>query len=864
MAIRPIQQFQNEQQMNAMLVIQPLIQFSIESMDRLFKLFNKKMNHQQNAYEWKIQELSKPVPKNIDELYEISLKEQIEQLNLKLEKQAEEKSNIQKQLNDLHAKLEMIYSESIFETLPQMSVFCQQMKKFLAKSETLNSQNLSQLFSFKNIMNFQDPNKNKYLLKERTKKSKEVQTEDERYMLSPEIYNYLEQEKLSLGRPELSCLFQYFDAQTLRGQQKERVMDKAKFTEQINCQFMSYVDIYHRKQIQFKNHCMNQIIDLSCESNSQHVIKSIIQLFNSSHEFSDLSSRYSHLGNYFAAKMFNQLVAKNKRKSEQPIIHDQLCCQFMKELQNIKQENKIVDYQICSEGDIKDFIQYNYIFNALRETFTLQRIKTFSNDYHKKFIGLFFEYLIIQEAFGYHQSEKYDFQEKYNFLDNDILLETIIQNKSKLMTIARDRVIYVIEKETDIFKREKSYLKRKQVKKSQKNLVNFMENFIGKELLENIEQVEHQNEIQEKLNNESKPELLNHDIQIIQQYYDLLVIKIMIFDEKHMPRTIRKMFKEYGSHKESLTREDLKAMLINSFEGYITDFEVEFLLIFLAVNQIEKGDLTEEEKDIVLEYLNSNILIEDKQTINPEGYEDLQKQRKLRPYFLKHLQRDLHYVEDQKVLQYEMSNKLRVFNAFNLALSSDSKYYAYERLNQNINKYDQSNISKNENENEYQMHKLQSFEHFNQFISDYIFDEGGFFTHLPYQLRQDMIYDLYLKICNKNSVIDPKLSLKNQFVKFNTEELIHQLKQLRVFTGFQVQNDEIRSPLFRGLKRRKSKKKIDKVSAKSLNDNKNSNNNITVISNETQSTAVVFQENELLKKITLNLQKKLNAAQLKL
>lgn len=35
----------------------------------------------------------------------------------------------------------------------------------------------------------------------------------------------------------------------------------------------------------------------------------------------------------------------------------------------------------------------------------------------------------------------------------------------------------------------------------------------------------------------------------------------MIFDEKHMPRTIRKMFKQYGCHKEELSKTEMIEML---------------------------------------------------------------------------------------------------------------------------------------------------------------------------------------------------------------------------------------------------------------------------------------------------------------
>ena len=40
-----------------------------------------------------------------------------------------------------------------------------------------------------------------------------------------------------------------------------------------------------------------------------------------------------------------------------------------------------------------------------------------------------------------------------------------------------------------------------------------------------------------------------------------------------------------------------------SFKGYITDFEIDFLIAYLPPAQIEKGNVTEEEKKAILKYV---------------------------------------------------------------------------------------------------------------------------------------------------------------------------------------------------------------------------------------------------------------------
>lgn len=61
----------------------------------------------------------------------------------------------------------------------------------------------------------------------------------------------------------------------------------------------------------------------------------------------------------------------------------------------------------------------------------------------KEYVGRFFEYLILQEAFNKNKEDLSD--ENASFLDMDRLFNLITQYKSKLINTARDKIRALIE-----------------------------------------------------------------------------------------------------------------------------------------------------------------------------------------------------------------------------------------------------------------------------------------------------------------------------------------------------------------------------------------------------------------------------------
>jgi len=79
---------------------------------------------------------------------------------------------------------------------------------------------------------------------------------------------------------------------------------------------------------------------------------------------------------------------------------------------------------------------------------------------------------------------------------------------------------------------------------------------------------------------------------VLQRYHDLLVTKMLLFDEINIARNLRKMYNMYiGGVKETLGKESFKIMLETEFQGFLTEFEIEFLVVYLPLMQVEKGKL---------------------------------------------------------------------------------------------------------------------------------------------------------------------------------------------------------------------------------------------------------------------------------
>ena len=80
--------------------------------------------------------------------------------------------------------------------------------------------------------------------------------------------------------------------------------------------------------------------------------------------------------------------------------------------------------------------------------------------------------------------------------------------------------------------------------------------------------------------------------KLLQKYHDLLITKMLLFDEVNIARNLRKMYNMYiGGAKEALGKESFMIMLQTEFQGFLTDFEIEFLTAYLPLIQIEKGSL---------------------------------------------------------------------------------------------------------------------------------------------------------------------------------------------------------------------------------------------------------------------------------
>ena len=80
----------------------------------------------------------------------------------------------------------------------------------------------------------------------------------------------------------------------------------------------------------------------------------------------------------------------------------------------------------------------------------------------------------------------------------------------------------------------------------------------------------------------------------LKKYHDLLMCKMLLFDEVHIARNLRKMYNMYiGGAKEVLSKESFKIMLENEFQGFLTEYEIEYLLLYLPLLEIEKGSLSD-------------------------------------------------------------------------------------------------------------------------------------------------------------------------------------------------------------------------------------------------------------------------------
>ncbi|CDW74531.1 UNKNOWN [Stylonychia lemnae] len=817
-ATRPLlnSKIENNGKHSFFFVFEPVLQLMIQMLDSMFKLFNTKITTQKNDYEGKINELTKPKPKTIKEMHIDFLYNQIEEISGKLEKSHVDRRKLEKKLGQLQEKLDILMGESALETYPQMSNFCFQMQKYLNKSDMINNQQLTQLFGLQKLLNFEDPLKNKFMLKERLKKLKDVQTDDEKQRIPIEVQQYFEQDKLEVGREEVKCIFEFFDAQIMREFKKDRTLEKTSFTERVNSIISEYVNPDSRLSYHLKTHMISYLMSYSNNNTRQ----------------SNTKSRLYHLGNMFASKLLNRMISFDQRVQQGPYIHDEIMCRFMMELQWQKQE-VLVHYQICADFDIREFLQYNHVYKCLKKTFQSLKIRK-ETDYWRKFLGYFMESLIILEAFGVNSSDFLKFSEQESFLDTDQLLSNINQNKNKLMLTAKDRVRVLIELEIALTKMQLTQ-KRASSKIDIFQSMDF-ESQISASPNRKIEQspggVSLMGSVTGGVGSKINLNMIeqDNDNQVIKQYYYLLMIKMMVYDP-NMPRSMRKLFSlNGGNNKESLCKDSFRVALETGFKGYVTDFEIEFLLAYLPVSQIEKGNVSVDEKNQILKHIGDS-----EEQKKPESGVQIKQPR---IYHLKHLQRDLHYIEDQNVLQSTTTNKLRVFNSLEIALSLDKRYFSIDRFNALYQVYDRCEAS----QSGAQTHLLHFYDQFYKLMNQYIFIDGGYYHDLSDQQRKEFISKQYLKMCQSH-----RFNTNNPQA-FDKQALIQVLNEIRVFTGFQVKNQDLLTSSIDSVKKKLKRKQSESPKRSLLEKTESYQANQKV-------SAFSSQDNEILNKISFAFQR---------
>ena len=204
-----------------------------------------------------------------------------------------------------------------------------------------------------------------------------------------------------------------------------------------------------------------------------------------------------------------------------------------------------------------------------------------------------------------------------------------------------------------------------------------------------------------------------------------------------------------------------------NFEGFITDFEIDFLCQYLPIVQVEKTSYaTDEEKAMIIKFVaESSAVIKDKQS-DPHD-------KAPKVFLLRHLQRELHYIEENRILQQESEHpsKMRIFNSFVLALNLDTNYFSHDRFNSKFLYFD---IRQGD------LHLMHTYHIFRKFIQEFVIGEGGYLTDFSEEQSTELTQKLYLKMTQSNRFNVLKKG------DFNKQALIDILTEARVFTGFEI------------------------------------------------------------------------------
>ena len=110
-------------------------------------------------------------------------------------------------------------------------------------------------------------------------------------------------------------------------------------------------------------------------------------------------------------------------------------------------------------------------------------------------------------------------------------------------------------------------------------------------------------------------------------------------------------------------------MLKESFNGYLTEFEIDFLTVYQPLAQMRDVEMNEEERYVYLRDLKNDIdyLFSDKTSSKTSSLKLSNKKY----YKLSHLSKRLSAIEVFKTLNTELCDKLTAFNAIYLALNYD-------------------------------------------------------------------------------------------------------------------------------------------------------------------------------------------------